>query len=1504
MLRLELFREVNHIYLKLFQDATDEAYVSHSLKISDTHLNQIRLGMKSIRYQDSLVELGKDIFRIIEPIASKLDGNQEQDLLLFLDRKLVWVPWELAYSGNSFLCEKFKVGRIIAGNESVANGNSRDIQEPCRILVIADPEGNSIRAQDEGKKISQQINAVANSSVDFLAGPITNAQVLDQLSRKYNVVLYVGNSIYTPGNPSQTGWILSNEQFFSISDIENLANQSPKLIISSHGQQVIAWSDEGGGASSQVEQGHSDEYENAVFVSYAWGEESESLVDQLEQVFAKQGIYVTRDKKDIDYKESIGDFERRLGRGQCIILVISDKYLRSEHCMYELGEVNKNRNLRNRIFPIVLADARIYRSVDRLAYFNHWDEQIEQLKQAIKQTDVINMTSITANLNKLAGIRASFDHLTETLGDMNTLYPDRHKVEGFSTLINKVKSAMQHVVLPNSVPQNRSVNHGILDNPSRQLRRQSDFNGGATLEIQETLAAQFDESALKDLCIFRLNYEYEGLEARSKEGKIKMLVNMMEKQARTAELVAAIQEMRPNIRFSFEWNECEAVYSLPEAFLRAGASHYIDIQQQSGNEELVVTSITELVNGLLLEDSTGKVVQSYLKRMIKDPAGQEWAGCTLYGYPQDGLLYTHAANQDEMQSLIHNKLLSAQISEDKGDWTEAERLYEEAKSLAGVNRKSLQQEIESRLGSFRKLIGDIQRTAESIKQNKATAESFLQQIGPYKLQRKLGSDQYQTLYVAESFNGDVAISNVVVGIPYEQDAVSQVNDYRRLTLLNHPNLARMLDCRQDLDIFYVVYEQLESPRSLANLLRDNRAQNTTVSERQCVQYLIQICQALEYAQLFGFLHGNLNPEKILITPENQIKVRDIGIAQIQEKRESVWAGYAAPERLRLNALRTSVDIWAVGILAYQMLTGVLPFGEQDNDVQQIYQKINEERPVDPSLLLPNISEGLSSIVLKALDRQKRYENYRDLLRDLQRTLDGKPLIIPLEEKLHLYLRAGYPLISILVEEEDRAESLINRIGILEKTPVYTWTAFQGLAGSKKLAGRFAAQPEEVLNWLTNHRERSLLVLKDFHSYLNDSLLQSAINSMYPFLRQSKSAAIFVSTHISVPEILSKKMVIFNMDTPDLAEIHALIDTAKTEDELFSPENLTLELENEFAWQAHGMTALDIEMVLRKSSIKHAGLRTNVLDDLLEYKGQVVQRGGLLELIQPDITFDNMGGMELLRDHVRRVGKALKTGNWLPLPKGWLFLGVPGCGKSLAAKALAGEWKMPLLRFDISRIYGAYLGQAEENLQEALQTAERISPCILWIDEIEKGLAGTESSGVGGTMQRVYSILLDWLQNRKSPVFVVATANFSGLPSHQLGKAGQKDVKTPASTLISRSPELFRAGRFDDIFFFDLPNAEARLQILEIFLQKYECIPPDVDWGALVQASDGATPVEMEQALVAAMFQAHTNKQTQLSNKGFEQELLAARYFSQNRVDEIDMIREIGKTALSRPVSNY
>ena len=242
--------------------------------------------------------------------------------------------------------------------------------------------------------------------------------------------------------------------------------------------------------------------------------------------------------------------------------------------------------------------------------------------------------------------------------------------------------------------------------------------------------------------------------------------------------------------------------------------------------------------------------------------------------------------------------------------------------------------------------------------------------------------------------------------------------------------------------------------------------------------------------------------------------------------------------------------------------------------------------------------------------------------------------------------------------------------------------------------------------------------------------------------------------------------------------------------------------------------------------------------VLSEKRQVIRKSGILEFYPPDAKLSDVGGLEQLKEWLRRRGKAWRPDArefGLAEPKGVLLLGVPGCGKSLTARAVAQAWKLPLLHLDLGRIFSSMLGGSEENMRRALATAEGVAPAVLWIDEIEKGLAGGTGNGQSdaGTASRVFGTLLTWMQERSEPVFVVATAN----------------------KLEALPPELLRRGRFDEIFFVDLPGPEARVAILSIQLAKRGRDPAKFDLPALASACGGFSGAELEHVIVEALFAA-------------------------------------------------
>lgn len=270
---------------------------------------------------------------------------------------------------------------------------------------------------------------------------------------------------------------------------------------------------------------------------------------------------------------------------------------------------------------------------------------------------------------------------------------------------------------------------------------------------------------------------------------------------------------------------------------------------------------------------------------------------------------------------------------------------------------------------------------------------------------------------------------------------------------------------------------------------------------------------------------------------------------------------------------------------------------------------------------------------------------------------------------------------------------------------------------------------------------------------------------------------------------------------------------------------------------------------------------------------VDRKTGMLEFYSTPERFGSIGGLETLKVWLRQRGKAFSEAArqfGLPSPKGLLLVGVPGCGKSLSAKAVAAEWQMPLLKFDLGKVFGSLVGQSEENMRRALKMAEAVAPCVLWIDEIEKGLSGVRGpTGDSGTSTRVFGTLLTWMEENQKPVFTIATANdIEGLP-----------------------PELLRKGRFDEIFFIDLPSPQERANILAIHLTKHHRDYREFDLAAHVQATEGFSGAEIEQAVVSALYTAFVEgEDTKLADRHLQQAVSTTVPLSQSMGSRIAALR--------------
>lgn len=405
-------------------------------------------------------------------------------------------------------------------------------------------------------------------------------------------------------------------------------------------------------------------------------------------------------------------------------------------------------------------------------------------------------------------------------------------------------------------------------------------------------------------------------------------------------------------------------------------------------------------------------------------------------------------------------------------------------------------------------------------------------------------------------------------------------------------------------------------------------------------------------------------------------------------------------------------------------------------------------------------------------------------------------------KLVRYIDAGFPIIYINTFEEDKVDSLIPEISSGKE--VYEWNETNGYIDFETKAPlQEDCSLERMLDQFKTPDllDRKILIFKDITSYLDEPRIVSKIKGLARMINQGVDATvIIVSSVLAIPKDIEKYVTILEMDYLNTDEIKKIIRE-------FVKENLSQQVEEklieEFALAFKGLTEFEILNLLALSYADDGDLTRKDLRLIFDQKQQMIKKAGILEMIPLKETIDDIGGLENLKAWFIKKAKVYKNMNnakkyGVDMPKGVLIAGVPGCGKSLNAKAAANLFEVPLLRLDMGRLMGKYVGESEGNLRSAIALAEAISPCVLWIDELEKAFAGIGGSGGGAEVTtRLFGNFLTWMQEKESPTFVVATAN----------------------DITQLPPELLRKGRFDEIFYVGLPNKEEREKIFNIHIKK-------------------------------------------------------------------------------------
>jgi SpoVK/Ycf46/Vps4 family AAA+-type ATPase len=475
--------------------------------------------------------------------------------------------------------------------------------------------------------------------------------------------------------------------------------------------------------------------------------------------------------------------------------------------------------------------------------------------------------------------------------------------------------------------------------------------------------------------------------------------------------------------------------------------------------------------------------------------------------------------------------------------------------------------------------------------------------------------------------------------------------------------------------------------------------------------------------------------------------------------------------------------------------------------------------------------------------------------------------------LELLLGSAIPIVAIETHEEGRVIELFRRAVVRASKPFYHWTVTDGL---RRLDRGFKPpselrEPTDLLLEIKSSREPAIYLLSDFHPYLVDPVHVRLLRDIAQQRLLLGHTVVLVSHAVEIPPELARSCARFTLSVPDREQLKSIVlEEARTWSRRNGGGNVRTrkQLLDRLIDNLRGLPERDAKRLARGAIEDDGAITEEDLPVVMEAKFQLLGQDGVLSYEYDTARFAEMAGLERLKEWLRLrepvfAGTLSKPG--LDVPKGILLLGVQGCGKSLAAKAVAGSWGLPLLRLDFGTLYNKYHGETERNLRLALEQAETMAPCVLWIDEIEKGL-GTDGSD-SGTSRRVLGTLLTWMAENDARTFLVATAN---------------DIET-------LPPELLRKGRMDEIFFVDLPDPDTRRSIFEIHLKKRDLDAAGVDVESLAAACDGFSGAEIEQAVVSALYASHANGEP-LDTRALLKEIHDTRPLSVVMAERVEALR--------------
>jgi hypothetical protein len=477
--------------------------------------------------------------------------------------------------------------------------------------------------------------------------------------------------------------------------------------------------------------------------------------------------------------------------------------------------------------------------------------------------------------------------------------------------------------------------------------------------------------------------------------------------------------------------------------------------------------------------------------------------------------------------------------------------------------------------------------------------------------------------------------------------------------------------------------------------------------------------------------------------------------------------------------------------------------------------------------------------------------------------------------VELLIRSRHGLIVIDSTEEERAGLLMRELAERMRKPLFTWTRSRGLRRDGVETGVYGTtEAAQALAHIAASQIDAIYHLQGLGSLLQNEAIADRLKEV-ALAFGKRDAAVVLTGSVELPDVVRRLAALVSLPGPETNDYKLLLarivrDLSKR---MRVATQLTEDDQQRLLANLRGLTLLEAEKVLTKSIVEDGMLTADDIQHVIEAKRQIVSQAGVLEYYPLEESMAEVADLRGLKAWLtKRHGiitepeRAAEFG--LSFPKGVLLVGVPGCGKSLCAKAIATEWRLPLLKLDTGALYNKYIGETEKNFRRAMQVAERISPVVLWIDELEKAFASSSGSDDGGTSQRILGTFLSWMQDRKGDVFIVATAND-----------------------VSRLPaEFLRKGRFDEIFFIDLPDAESREAIFRIHLNKRGKPPEGFDLPQLVAATEQFSGAEIEQAIVSALYTAFAEK-AGLTSKGLLAEVQNTRPLATTMAERVAWMRE-------------